>query len=338
MLVELVLLNACVRPPVTTRRNDLSAIDSLSTRLKDTLHNLDHVSYEIQVPRDVSVKEYFLFIDSTVTALDTLIDYSLTEHILVWANPWIIDTLVSTDYYHQIAQDTFIYDQRKMIVLHQGSILRIPSQKEATTIQHRLSSTVLDVNIPEFKLRIYQHDSVLHTFPVRVGRNERKYLETAGREVDLRTPIGKGKIVRIEQDPYFVDPVTGEPFTTTQRDDGRRTMMPQIPWLEPEINGIRYGSMIHPTTNPSTLGKAYSNGCVGTPEGAAWIIFNSAPVGTSVNFRYDLEVEDEQGNILLLDDIYELAKKSHSSSSVNSISTPSAVDLPNTRNYWCLCR
>ncbi|MEO0330130.1 MAG: L,D-transpeptidase, partial [Bacteroidota bacterium] len=318
VLLGLFLLNACVRPPTTTSSADRPALDSLRSQPKDTRVKPDKISYEMQVPQHIRVKDYFPFMDSIVATYDSLVDYSLTEHLLVWANPWIIDTLASTDYYQQAAKDTFVYDQREIIVLSRKSILRIPTQEEARTIQQQLSHTVVDVNIPEFKLRIYRHDSVLHTFPARVGRDERKYLETAGRVVDLRTPIGSGKIVRIERDPFFVDPVSGEPFTTTRRDDGKRTMMPQIPWLEPEINGIRYGSMIHPTTNPSTLGKAYSNGCVGTPEGAAWIIYYYAPVGTRVNFRYDLEVTDEWGNSLQLDDIYELVKKSHSSSLVNN--------------------
>ncbi len=55
-------------------------------------------------------------------------------------------------------------------------------------------------------------------------------------------------------------------FFTTKRDDEKRTFMPLIPWIETEINGIRNGQMIHPTTNPKTLGKAYSNGCIRVRE------------------------------------------------------------------------
>lgn len=43
--------------------------------------------------------------------------------------------------------------------------------------------------------------------------------------------------------------VTGIKYDSTCRDDGNYTKMPVIPWLEPSINGIRYGAMIHPTTN-----------------------------------------------------------------------------------------
>ena len=85
-------------------------------------------------------------------------------------------------------------------------------------------------------------------------------------------------------------------------------MMPQIPWLEPAIGERRLGSLIHPTTNPKTLGKAYSNGCVGTSERDAWIIYDHAPVETKVNFRYDLEVQNEEGKAIQLKDIYQIKK------------------------------
>ncbi|MGB3777729.1 MAG: L,D-transpeptidase [Tunicatimonas sp.] len=291
------------------------------------------------VSRSISVKEYFPFIDSVVAAYDTRVPYPLTEHLLVRANPWIIDTLVNTDYYHRRDRGRFVHNQPALPVLRPGDTIRIPTKAEAYAIQRQLNRTVLDVNIPEFVLRIWIGDSVRHAFPVRVGQNKQRYLETAGRIVDLRTPVGDGKIVRIERDPYFVDPVSGERFFTTKRDDGIRTQMPQIPWLEPEINGLRYGTMIHPTTNPSTLGKAYSNGCVGTPEGAAWMIYYHAPVGTKVRFRYDREVTNERGDTLLLPDIYPLPPREPGSAAAGSFVRYDPVGPSQTATMArCLCR
>ncbi len=262
----------------------------------------------VVVQHDITVKKYFAFMDSIVARYDTLPGHILSEHILVRVNPRIIDTLASFDYYKLIEQGIFIYDQRDLVVLHQGDSIRIPDASEIAEIQDRLNHTVIDVNIPEFKLRIIERDSVKYTFCVRVGRNESKYLKTAQRVVSLKTPIGEGEIVRVERNPIFVNPVTGERYTSTKRDDERYTMMPQIPWLEPAIEGKRFGSLIHPTTNPKTLDKAYSNGCVGTGEGDAWIIYYHAPVGTKVNFRYELDVKDENGNPVKLKDIYKLGE------------------------------
>ena len=36
--------------------------------------------------------------------------------------------------------------------------------------------TVLDINIPEFKLRIVEKGDTIYTFPVRVGQNRKRYL------------------------------------------------------------------------------------------------------------------------------------------------------------------
>jgi L,D-transpeptidase ErfK/SrfK len=155
-------------------------------------------------------------------------------------------------------------------------------------------------------MRIRVDDSVIYSCPVRVGRNEVKYLKTVGRPVSLRTPVGEGRIIRIERNPWFVNPVTGHRYVNTRRDDGKYTRIPQIPWLEPMINGIRQGAMIHPTTNPVTLGQAYSNGCIGTREDDAWTIYYNAPIGTRVVFRYDLKTTTESGDTVELEDIYNL--------------------------------
>jgi L,D-transpeptidase ErfK/SrfK len=61
---------------------------------------------------------------------------------------------------------------------------------------------------------------------------------------------------------------------------------------------------MHPTTNKSTLGKAISNGCIGMSEADAWTLYYHAPLGTPVEFRYDLHVMDSAENIQNLPNIY----------------------------------
>ena len=80
--------------------------------------------------------------------------------------------------------------------------------------------------------------------------------------------------------------------------------MPQIPWIETEIDDVRNGQMIHPTTNTKTLGKISSNGCIGTKESDAWIIYYYAPLGTAITIRYDLEITKVNGDKVKLKDIY----------------------------------
>ncbi|NHF59597.1 L,D-transpeptidase [Flavobacteriaceae bacterium TP-CH-4] len=258
----------------------------------------------VKVPHDVEVAKYFDYIDSLVARYDSLVPYPLSEHLLIRANPWVIDTLKNTDYYRMKQRDSFVYDQRKMVVLSKGSNLSIPDSLTANRLLQAIENTEIDINIPEFKLRIYEDSVLLYTFPIRVGQNRKRYLAFGDRITDLRTKEGKGFIVAHVKEPDFYNPVDGKQFFLTKRDDGKTTVMPQIPWIETEINGVRNGQMIHPTTNPATLGKAYSNGCIGTKEADAWVIYYHAPIGTKIKIRYDLEVYEEGQVIFLLKDIY----------------------------------
>ncbi len=266
---------------------------------------IDTSPKRIKVPKNIVVSDYFQYVDSLVQRYDSILPYPLSEHLLVRNNPWIIDTLANTDYYRRMERDSFVYDQRQQIVLPKGSILRIPDSLNACRMLEEFTNTEIDINIPEFKLRIFQDSVLVHSFPVRVGQNRERYLKMGNRIMDLRTKTGKGKIVAHVKDPEFFNPVDGKQFYLTKRDDGKRTVMPQIPWIETEINGIRNGQMIHPTTNPETLEKAYSNGCIGTTEADAWIIYYYAPLGTKVKIRYDLKTYLEGIVVSVFNDIYE---------------------------------
>ena len=126
----------------------------------------------------------------------------------------------------------------------------------------------------------------------------------ADRVVDLKTKTDNGFIVEHVRNPDYYNPVNGHQYFVTKRDDGKVTKLPQIPFMETEIDGVRNGQLIHPTTNPVTLRKAYSNGCIGTREADAWIIYYYAPIGTKINIRYDLNEVDSLNQKFTLFDIY----------------------------------
>lgn len=269
-----------------------------------TNHNSKSTDKLIIVNKNIQVKSYFQYIDSIVKHYNSINNYKLSEHILVRHNTWIIDSLANTDYYRMIAKDSFVYNQKDLIVLRKGCSIKIPDSLESSNIEKEFKSTWIDLNIPEYKLRIYRDSVLLHEFLVRVGRNEKKYLKMAGRVLDLKTKTGSGTIVKHVKNPDYYNPVNGNQYFVTNRDDGRVTKLPQIPFIETEINGIRDGQLIHPTTNQETLGKAYSNGCIGTKEADAWIIYYYAPIGTKIKIRYDLNILDKNGNKQTLKDIY----------------------------------
>lgn len=167
--------------------------------------------------RDIAVSQYFNYMDSLVMAYDSLVPYPLSEHLLVHANPWIIDTLANTDYYRMMARDSFVYDQRKMVVLKSSDSLMIPDSLSAASLKDSFKKTYLDINIPEFKLRIYQNTSLLFTFAIRVGKNTKKYLAMADKITDLRTLTGNGEIVCLERNPKFYNPVNQKRFYLTPK-------------------------------------------------------------------------------------------------------------------------
>ncbi len=277
------------------------AVLSLSY-FQDIKHHLKLDS--IITNRDIRVADYFQFIDSIVQKYDSITPYKLTEHLLVGANPWILDTLIQTDYYVNMERKSFVYNQKELIVLRKGQKLFIPDSASVIGLQHKFKRTWLDVNIPEFKLRIYEGSEKMFEFDIRVGRNEQKYLEMSGRIQDLKTKAGNGFIVSYDRNPKYVNPVTNLEYFVTTRDDNRVTKLPQIPFIETQINGVRHGQLIHATTNPVTLGKAYSNGCIGASEKDTWIIYYNAPIGTPIRIRYDLHIINDRGERVLLEDIY----------------------------------
>lgn len=266
----------------------------------------DSMPLFVEINRDIRIKDYFQFIDSLAKSISKNSKLNVSEYLIVHANPWILDSLKNSDYYVLKGRGTFQYDQREHVILRRGDRLVIPSTNSIADIDNKLGSTILDVNIPEYKLRIIRSNDTILTCKVRVGKAMIKYLGVVGHDVNLQTPVGIGEIIRIERNPDYINPDDGKRYDSTARDDGRYTKMPIIPWIEPSINGIRYGDMIHATTNPGTLGKAYSHGCIGTTESDAWTIYYNSPIGTKVIFRYDLLVKDKKGNRVKLEDVYRL--------------------------------
>ncbi|SHE89031.1 L,D-transpeptidase ErfK/SrfK [Fodinibius roseus] len=252
----------------------------------------------------VKIKDYFKEMEDIVKQYNSLLAYPVSEHLIVRNNSWVIDSLAATDYYRLKDRGITSRNIRELTIFKPGNTLVIPDSAEADSLNRLFEQTWLDINLPEFKLRIRQRNSTIYEFPVRIGRDEHKYLAMAGRVVDLRTHTGEGTIVQHSKDPDFINPSNNHVYHVTRRDDGVVTDLPNVPWLVPEINGVRYGQLIHPTTNLETLGKAYSNGCIGTSEAAAWYIYYYAPVGTRIVIRYDLELVDEKGDTLQLENVY----------------------------------
>ncbi|RXJ49657.1 L,D-transpeptidase [Gelidibacter gilvus] len=262
------------------------------------------VPIEITINKDVPIHSYFKWMDSIVATHNRTHNYAIDEYLIVHHNKWIIDTLANTDYYYLMDKGIFNEDSQALIALKKDQVLIIPDSLETLDLRAQLSNTYLELNIPEFRLRIIQDEKEVYKFPVRVGKVGKKYMVMAKGHVDMRTKTGIGEIIRVNKEPTFANPVTNSKYKKTVRDDGKVTALPAIPWLEPSINGVRVGQLIHPTTNLGTLGRASSNGCIGLRESHAWIVYYYAPLGTKVVSKYELHGTDDHGEPVKFKDIY----------------------------------
>ena len=259
---------------------------------------------EIRINKDVPIRSYFKWMDSIVSEHNLTHNYPIDEYIIVHNNPWIIDTLANTDYYYLMDKGIFNEDSQALNALTKDQVLIIPDSLKTEELKAQLKATSLELNIPEFRLRIIQDEQELYKFPVRVGKVGEKYMEMAKSTVDMRTKPGIGEIIRVNKNPTFKNPLNNRKYVRTNRDDRKNTALPAIPWLEPAINGRSVGQLIHPTTNLATLEKASSNGCIGLRESDSWIVYYYAPLGTKVIFKYELTGKNDAGETVEFKNIY----------------------------------
>ena len=118
--------------------------------LKDTIFKVEKDT--ILISKNIKIKSYFTYIDSIVYAYDSLVSFDLSEHLLVRANPWIIDSLKNTDYYRMMEKDSFVYNQKELIILKEGSQLIVPDERLANSILKSFEKTLgWTTYIPKFE-------------------------------------------------------------------------------------------------------------------------------------------------------------------------------------------
>ncbi len=216
-------------PDTAKRIENITVTDSIGIQK-------EYKGEQVVVPKDVAIHSYFMWMDSTVATHNLEKNFRISEYTIVHNNPWLMDTLAHTDYYYLKDRGIFNKDSKSLIALGKGQTLLMPDSLQNERIKAKLSNTYIDINIPEFRLRIIENGKVKFKFPIRVGQNDKRFLAMAQREVDMRTKPGVGKIIRVNKSPLFINPRDNHQYTTTKRDDDHVTMLPIIPWLEPEIN------------------------------------------------------------------------------------------------------
>jgi lipoprotein-anchoring transpeptidase ErfK/SrfK len=121
--------------------------------------------------------------------------------------------------------------------------IRYPETEEL----YRAPKYSITVNTPARNMTLFRDGKVFKTYPIAIGKPS------------TPTPKGNFKVINKAHAP-------GGPF-------GAR-------WLGLNAPNGDYG--IHGTNNPSSIGKAVSNGCVRTYNNNIIELYNLVPVGTPV--------------------------------------------------------
>lgn len=121
----------------------------------------------------------------------------------------------------------------------------------------------LVVRLGERRVYVYQGDEVKVSYPVAVGR--------AGWE----TPRGKFKILRMEKNPAWKNPWTGDVIPP-----GRNNPMGERA-IDFHTDGRNYAAF-HGTPNESVIGQAVSHGCIRMRNADIRAMYDMVAEGTEV--------------------------------------------------------
>jgi L,D-transpeptidase ErfK/SrfK len=125
------------------------------------------------------------------------------------------------------------------------------------------ADTRLVVRLGERRVYVYQGDDVKASYPVAVGR--------AGWE----TPRGKFKVLRMEKNPAWKNPWTGDVIPPGKNNPmGERA-------IDFHTDGRNYAAF-HGTPNESSIGQAVSHGCVRMRNADIRAMYDMVAEGTEV--------------------------------------------------------
>lgn len=143
------------------------------------------------------------------------------------------------------------------------------------------------INIPEFKLYLYQGTEIFQTYPIAVGKPK------------TQSPIGEFRIVNKVVNPTWFPPHHAKPVPP-----GPNNPLGKY-WMGLSITG--YG--IHGNHSPLSIGNSASLGCFRMFNHDIEELFKLVPTGTPVQITYETVTAQSDGECLVLDiypDIYSM--------------------------------
>jgi lipoprotein-anchoring transpeptidase ErfK/SrfK len=122
----------------------------------------------------------------------------------------------------------------------------------------------ITIDLSDRRLTLYQGDTVLHTYPIAVGRE------------GWQTPTGEFEVQQMVQNPAWMNPFTREVI------DGGHPRNPLGNyWIGFWTDGTNWVGM-HGTPNPETVGTAASHGCIRLYNDDIQALFGQVRMGTPV--------------------------------------------------------
>lgn len=171
------------------------------------------------------------------------------------------------------------------------------------------ASYFIDINIPEYKLRLYKDGVLVSTYPIAVGKSITPSI------------LGDFKIATIVKNPTWYpqgkDPVPPGPDN------------PLGPWWL----GLDYpGYGIHGNNAPDSIGKAQSKGCIRMRNADVEYLASKVQKGTPVRLRYEPLIASFEGDIFkvaVYEDLYDLGINTPSNLRSLSRYYNQTIDAPN---------
>ncbi|MEO1210400.1 MAG: L,D-transpeptidase [Cyanobacteria bacterium J06638_20] len=122
----------------------------------------------------------------------------------------------------------------------------------------------ITIDLSDRRLTLYQGDTILHTYPIAVGRE------------GWQTPTGEFEVQQMVQDPAWMNPFTREVIGGGQPNNPLGNY-----WIGFWTDGTNWVGM-HGTPNPETVGTAASHGCIRLYNDDIQALFGQVSMGTPV--------------------------------------------------------
>lgn len=149
---------------------------------------------------------------------------------------------------------------------NQSSTVKVVSPQTSLNLAATTQATKLVVDLSDRRVYVYRQQTLVASYPVAIGQ--------AGWE----TPTGSFRIMQMQQNPSWINPITGEVIPAGRRNPlGKR-------WIGFWSDG-RSAIGFHGTAQEASLGQAVSHGCLRMRDQDVEALYQQVALDTVVTVR-----------------------------------------------------